>query len=152
MLKIHNSCHSTIKFLAKYSLDKVNILDVELIRCRNPLRGDVYIKYTDTHHYLESSCYHLYYSKKSLLYSQAHHFNRIYSESKFFDDSCSQLMCWLKDSGYNEKVVRQQILKARKFTVIDLLSQDPSTSGGYKFIFNFTYYPGYSKLKTYIKY
>ena len=151
MLKIHNSCQSTIKFLAKYSLDKVNILDVELIRCRNPLRGDVYIKY-NRYSPLFRICYHVYYSKKSLPYSQTLHFNRIYSESKFFDDSCSQLKYWLKDSGYNEKVVRQQILKARKFTVMDLLSQDPSTSGGCKFIFNFTYYPGYSKLKTYIKY
>ena len=29
-LKILNSCHPTIKFTAKYSLDKINFLDVEV--------------------------------------------------------------------------------------------------------------------------
>ena len=31
-LKILNSCHPTIKFTAEYSVDKVNFLDVEVIR------------------------------------------------------------------------------------------------------------------------
>ena len=47
----------------------------------------------------------------------------------FFDNRCNQLECWLKDRGYNEKVVRQQILKARKFTTKDLLNQDSKTKG-----------------------
>ena len=31
--------------------------------------------------------------------------------------------CWLKDRGYNEKVLRQQILRAGKFTCKHLLNQ-----------------------------
>ena len=85
LLKIHNSCHPTIKFTAEYSLDKVNFLDVEVIRSGNKLLTDLYIKPTDTHQYLELSSCHLYHSKKSIPYSQALHFNRICLENRFFD-------------------------------------------------------------------
>ena len=40
-LKILNSCHPTIKFTAEYSLDKVNFLDVEVIRSGNKLLTDL---------------------------------------------------------------------------------------------------------------
>ena len=72
---------------------------------------------------LTNTC-HVYHSKKSIPYTQALRFNRICSENKFFDKICNQLECWLKDRGYNEKVVRQQILKATKFTRKHLLNQD----------------------------
>ena len=110
-LKIINSCHPTIKFTALYSLDKVKLLDVEVIRSGNKLLTDLYIKPTDTHQYLEFSSCHVYHSKKSIPYSQALRFNRICLENMFLDNRCNQLECWLKDRGYNEKVVRQQILK-----------------------------------------
>ena len=151
-LKALNSCHPTIKFTPEYSLDKVNSLDVEVIRSGNKLLTDLYVKSKDTHQYLEFSSCHVYHSKKSIPYSQALRFNRICSENMFFDNRCNQLECWLRDRGYNEKVVRQQILKARKFTREDLLNQDSKTKGRNKLVFNFTYYPAYSKLKHFIKY
>ena len=77
-LKILNSCHPTIKFTAKYSLNKVNSLDVEVIRSGNKLLTDLYVKSKDTHQYLELSSCHVYHSKKSIPYSQALRFNRIY--------------------------------------------------------------------------
>ena len=53
-----NSCHPTIKLTAEYSLDKVNFLDVEVIRSGNKFLTDLYIKPTDIHQYLEfSSCH-----------------------------------------------------------------------------------------------
>ena len=51
-LKILNSCHPTITFTAEYSLDKVNFLDVEVIRSGNKLLTDLYIKPTDTQPHL----------------------------------------------------------------------------------------------------
>ena len=66
-LKILNSCHPTIKFTAEYSLDKVNFLDVEVIRSGNKLLADLYIKPTDTHQYSEFSSCHVYHSKKSIM-------------------------------------------------------------------------------------
>ena len=136
-LKILNNCHPTIK----YSLEKVNFLDIEVIRSGNKLLTDLYIKPTDTHQYLEFSSCHVYHSKKSIPYSQALRFNRICSENMFFDNRCNQLECWLRDRGYNEKVVRKQILKASKFTREDLLNQDSKTKGKNKLVFNFTYHP-----------
>ena len=57
-------------------------------------------------------------------------------------------MCWHKDRCYNEKVVKQQILKAKKFTRKDLFNQDFKAKGRNKLVFNnFTYHPAYSKLK-----
>ena len=142
-LKILNSCHPTIKFTAKYSLNKVNSLDVEVIRSGNKLLTDLYVKSTDTHQYLEFSSCHVYRSKKSIPYSQDLHFNRICSENWFFDSRCIQLECWLKDRGYNEKVVRQQIFKPRKFNREDLLNQDSKTKGRNKLVFNFTHHLAY---------
>ena len=52
-LKILNSCHPTIKFTAEYSLDKVNFLDVEVIRNGSTPLIDLYIKLTDTRQYLQ---------------------------------------------------------------------------------------------------
>ena len=65
----------------------------------------------------------------------------------FFDNRSNQFECWLKDRGYNEKMIRQQVLKARKFTREDLLNQDSRTKGRNKLVFNFTYHQGYLKLK-----
>ena len=50
---------------------------------------------------------------------------------------------------YNEKVLRQQILKARKFTRKDLLNQGSKTKerNKHKLVFNFTYHPAYSKFE-----
>ena len=74
----------------------VNFLDVEVIRSGNKLLTNLYIKPTDTHQYLEFSSCHVYHSKKFIPYSQALHFNRIFSENMFFDNRCNQLECWLE--------------------------------------------------------
>ena len=100
-LKIINSCHPTLKFTAEYSLDKVNFLDVEVIRNGNKLVTDLYIKPTDTQ---QCSC-HVYHSKKSIPYSQTLRFNRICSENRFFDKRGNQFECLLKDRGYTEKLL-----------------------------------------------
>ena len=142
-LEILSRCHPTIKFTAEYSLNKVNFLDIDVIRSGNKLLIDLYIKPTDIHQYLQFSSCHVYHSKKSFPYRQALRFNRICSENRFFDNRCNQLECCLKNRGYNEKVVRQEILKFRK----DLLNQDSKTRGRNKLVFHFTYHPAYSKLK-----
>ena len=53
----------------------------------------------------------------------------ICSVNRFFDNRCNQFECWLKDRGYKEEIVRQQILKARKFTRNDLLTKIPKLRG-----------------------
>ena len=63
-------------------------------------------------HLHASSC-HVYHSK-SIPYSQALHLNRICSENSFYNKRCNELEVWLRERGYSDKMVRQQILKARK--------------------------------------
>ena len=43
-LKILNSCHPTLNFTAEYSLDKVDLINVEVTRRGNNLLTDFYIK------------------------------------------------------------------------------------------------------------
>ena len=77
-LKILNSCHPTIKFTGEYSLDKANFVNAEVIRSEDKHLTDLYIKPADTHQYLNLSSCHVYHSQKSIPYSQAPRFNRIF--------------------------------------------------------------------------
>ena len=69
------------------------------------------------------------------------------SENQFFDKRCNDLEVWLKNRGYNEKLVRQQILKAQKYRRTELLHSQREEVHKNKLVFNITYYPIFSKLK-----
>ena len=88
-LKMLNFCQPPIKFTAEYSLDKVNFLNVKVKQCGDNLLTEIYIKSTDTDHYLESSSCHIYHSKKYVPDNQDRRFNRISSEDKFFGNRCN---------------------------------------------------------------
>ena len=60
------------------------------------------------------NCCNVYHLKTSIPCRQILRFNRICSKNQFFDKTCNALEVWLKSCGYNKKLVRQQILKARK--------------------------------------
>jgi len=146
-----NSFHPTIKFTCDYSLTSVNFLDVEVIKVRNKLVTDLYVKPTDTHQYLEASSCHVFHSKRSIPYSQALRLNRICSETSFFDKRCNELEKWLMDRGYNDKLVRSQVIKARKFKRKDLLNKEHKGSRDPKLVLNVTYHPAYAHLKSLLR-
>ena len=75
---------------------------------------DLCVKPTDLHQYLDSSSCHPYNCKKSISYSQAVRLNRICSNNAFFHQRYNGLEHWLHEREYSERVVRQEILKARK--------------------------------------
>ena len=131
-LDILNCYHPSIKFTSKYFRKWIDFLDVEIIKERNRLLTDVFGKFTDTHQYLHATFFHVNYSKKSIPYSQAQRFNRICSEN----EKC-----------YNEKLLRQQILKARKYRRAELLHSQREEGHINKLVFNITYFPFFSKLK-----
>ena len=85
----------------------------------------------------------MYTTQKSIACSQALRFNRICSENQFFNKRCNDLEVWLKNRGYNEKLVRRQILKALNF----YLRSHRIKVHKNKLVFNITYYPICSKLK-----
>ena len=113
----------------------------------NQLLTDVFVKSTDTHQYLHATSCHVYHSKKSIPYIQALRFNRICSKNQFFDKRFNGLEVWLKNLGYNEKLVRQQILKARKYKRTELLYSQREEVHKNKLVFNITYYSIFSKPK-----
>ena len=54
---------------------------------------------------------------------------------------------WLKERGYSDKLVRGQILKARKFSRSEVLNKRKRVGNNSRFAFNITYHPVLSKLK-----
>ena len=141
-----NSYHPSIKFTAEYSETKINFLDVQVIKSGNELITDLYIKPTDTHQYLHATSCHVYHSKTSIPYSQTLRLNRICSTSDFFDKRCNQLEAWLMERGYTEKLVRKQVLAARKFDRNYLLEKEKPEKK-YVLTLNITYHPSFSRLK-----
>ena len=90
-LDVLNRYHPSIKFISKYSRERIDFLDVEIIKEGNRLLTDVFVKTTDTHQYLHATSCHAYHLKKSIPYSQALRFNRICSKKQFFDKRCNDL-------------------------------------------------------------
>ena len=146
-LEILNSYHATIKFTANYSREKISFLDVEVIKKGNQLVTDLYIKPTDTHQHLHASSCHVFHYKNSIPYSQALRLNRICSESSFFDKRCNDLEIWLRERGYSDKLVWKQILKASKFSRIELLNSQRKKENKDKLVLNITYHPFFSSIK-----
>ena len=146
-LETLNCYHPTIKFTAEHCRAKINFLDVTVIKKGNQLVTDLYIKPTDTHQYLHASSCHVSHCKKSIPFSQALRLNRICSENAFFDKRCNELEIWLKERGYSDKLVRGQILKARKFSRSEVLNKQKRMGNKSRIVFNITYHPVFSKLK-----
>ena len=118
-----NSFRPSLKFTLISSSETIDFLDVQILIQDSMLRTDLYLNPTDTHQYLHARSCHVYHSKKSIPYSQALRLNRICSNNTHFDLRCNQLEEWLCNSGYSSKMVRNQILSARKFSRDDLLNK-----------------------------
>ena len=131
-----------------WSYGLVNFLDVKVIMKDGKIITDLYVKPTDTPQYLDSSSCHPYHCKKSIHYSQALCLNRICSNNASFDQRCNELEDWLHERGYSERVVRQEILKARKIPRNELLEKEHNHPEENKLTFNITYYPAFQNTKT----
>ena len=97
-----NSFHSTIKFTADWSKEKVNFLDVEVTLNNGVLSTDLFVKPTDTHQFLDPTSCHPYHCKKGIPYSQTLRLNRICSDNNNFDKRCNELESWESEKGYSE--------------------------------------------------
>ena len=69
------------------------------------LLTDLYVKPTDKDQYLHASFCYVYYSNKSMPYSQVVRLNRIFSENSYYDKRCNELVVWL--SGCRLIFIRQ---------------------------------------------
>ena len=86
-----NMFHSTIKFTAEHSKEKVNFLDVNIKLIDGELKTDLFVKPTDTRQFLDLTSCHPYHYKKGIPYSQALRLNRICSDNGTFDRRCNDL-------------------------------------------------------------
>ena len=119
-----NLFHRTIKSTAEYSMEEVNFLDLNIKLIDGELKTDLFVKPTDTHQFLDPTSSHPYHCKKGIPYSQALRLNWIWSDYENFDKHCNNLETWLMEKGYNEKMIRKQILRARKYSRNDLLERE----------------------------
>ena len=123
-----NMFHSTIKFTAEYSTEQANFLDVNIKLIDGELKTDFFVKPTGTHQFLDPTSCHPYHCKKGIPYSQALRLNRICLDNGTFDRRCNDLEKWLMERGYNEKMIRKQILSAREYSRNDLLEKEKQQS------------------------
>ena len=75
--------------------------------------------------------------------------NHICSETNSFDKCCNDLERFLLERGYSSKLVRKEILRARKIPRNELLDKKKSQDS--KLTFNVTYYPVFRHLKNQLK-
>ena len=146
-LKELNKFHPTIKFTAEWSKERVNFLDVNVFLKNGELKTDLFVKPTDTHQFLDPTSCHPYHCKKGIPYSQALRFNRICSNNESFDKRCNELEQLLLERGYNQKMVRDQILRARKKSRDNILDNAFPKKTEEKLTFNITYYPVFRNVK-----
>ena len=133
-----NSFHPTIKFIAEYSKGTISFLE---------LMTDLFVNPTDTHSFLDPSSSHPYHCKKGIAYNQALRLNRICSDNKSFGKRSNDLEGWLMQRGYNEKMVRKQLLKDREHSSKDLLVREKGETSEPKRTFNITYYPDFQNIR-----
>ena len=138
----------TIKFTADWSYISANFLDVKVILKDGKIITDLFVKPADTHQYLDSSSCHPSHCKNSIPYSEALRLNRICSNNAFFDPRCNELEHWLHEPGYSERVLKKEILKARKIPRNELLEKELNHKEENKLMFNVTYYPAFQNKKT----
>ena len=126
----------------------INFLDVTVSLVEEVIETDLYVKPTDSHQYLQSSSCHPFHCKKGIPYGQALRLSHICSETNSFHKRCNDLERFLLERGYSSKLVRKEILRARKIPRNELLDKEKSQGNDNKLTFNVTYYTGFRHLKS----
>ena len=142
-----NVFHSTIIFTAEYSKEEINFLDVNIKLIDGKLKTDLFVKTYGHASVLDSTSCHPYHCKKRIPYSKVLRLNRICSDNGTFDRRCNDLEKWLMERGYNEKMIRKQILSAREYSRNDLLEKEKQQMPEKKLTFNITYYPAFQHVR-----
>ena len=71
----------------------------------------------------------------------------IYIYVCIYDKRCSDLEIWLKGRGYSDKLVRKQILKARKFSRAELLHSRRKKENEDKLVLHIAFHPSLAQLR-----
>ena len=145
-----NSSHDNIKFTSEYSRETIRFLDVQVtMREGGVLTTDLFCKPTDTHQFLHKKSCHPWHTKKAIPYSQALRYRSICSEGRQFRDRVGNLAGWLKDRGYEESIVNEQIDRVRRLDRETLLAETdrgPNPGRGDRIPLVITYHPAFNSV------
>ena len=144
-LEYLNGLHPTLKFTYKYSRDSIEFLDVLVIREGAGIKTDLFVKETDTHQYLDFSSCHTFHTKRGIPYGQALRIRRIVSDDQTFEARCGELSNWLVDRGYPERLVGEQIERAKVEDRDSLLNRNFSRNNDERDVLVLSYHPCLSK-------
>ena len=97
--------------------------------------------------WINPSSSHTYHCKKGIPYSQTLRLNRIFFDNESFDKRCNDLEGWLMERGYNGKMIRKQILRAREHSRKDLLEREKAKTSKPRLTFNIPYYPVFQNIR-----
>ena len=124
-----NSDHATIKFECKYSNKEINFLDTIVCIIRsNTLITKLYKKETDRNAYLCYKSYHPSKLKENIPYGQFLRIRRICSNDNDTDDSMEVLTSNFNKGGYPDKILQQQLIKAKTTDRKELLKEKENIS------------------------
>ena len=87
-----NEYYPSIKFEYEICRTEINFLDTTMFEVDNKLRTKVYIKPTDRQSYLHSKLEHSNSTKKTIAYSQALRFNKIWYNRSDFHNKFKRLL------------------------------------------------------------
>ena len=129
-----NSSHDTIKFTSEHSRDSISFINVQVTLSEGGVLSTyLFCKPTDTHQYLHDMSCDQWHTKKAIPYSQALRYRWICSEDRFFEDKVGELAGWLKDRGYEESKVDEQVFitkdQGRGERVPFVLTYHPALNG-----------------------
>ena len=113
------------------------------------LTTDLFCKPTDTHQFLHKKLCHPWHTKKAIPYSQALSYRRICSEDRQFRDRVNNLAGWLKDRGYEESIVNEQIDRVHRLDRETLLAEadrGPNPGRGDRIPLVITYHPAFNSV------
>ena len=140
-----NSLHPTLKFTYKYSQAQIEFLDVLVIKEGNSIKTDLFVKETDTHQYLDFKSCHTFHTKRGIPYGQALRIRRIVSDDQVFETRCQELTGWLKDRGYPDQLIEEQVGRAKLEDRNTLLDHNLSRNKNNRDVLVLSYHPCLSK-------
>ena len=140
--------HPALKFTAEYCKEEVNFLDLNIKLIDGKFKTDLFVKHSDTHQFLDPTSSHPYHFKKGRPCNQSLRLNTICSDNENFDKHCNNFKKRIMERGYNEKMIRNQILRVRKHSRKDLVEREKPQMSEQKLTFNITYHPAFQNFRT----
>ena len=111
------------------------------------MKGTTLPRYIKELQFLDQSSSFPYHCKKGIPYSQALRLNKICSDNESLDKHCNDLEGWLMERGYNGKLIRKQILRARENSRKDFLEREKTETFEPKLTFNIIYHPFFQNIR-----